>query len=260
MEALRAAVSFERILAIDTSGRAVGVALGRGESWWVQLTPLWAGRGEVLVRAVERALAEVDWRGQELDGIAVATGPGSYTGLRVGLAVAKTLAWAWERPLAGIDTLAAMACGASWAAPMVVAAIDARRDEVFAGIFGTGGHAAAARDPGVGRQAPEAWVAPRALPVQELAAMVAEEATRRCVRRVAMAGDGCIAHRHVLERLAPVEYTWVPEPLRVAGQLQAVGMLGRWELSRGSGVDPLTLDARYLKATEAERRWRQKKS
>ncbi|MEW6048328.1 MAG: tRNA (adenosine(37)-N6)-threonylcarbamoyltransferase complex dimerization subunit type 1 TsaB, partial [Bacillota bacterium] len=116
-----------RILAIDTATRTLSVALGDDGGWWLNVAGPGQGRGEALVALIQRGLAEAGWRGTGLDGIAVTVGPGSYTGLRVGLAVAKTLAWAWERPLVGVDTLMAMALAVGWAAPMVVAALDARR-------------------------------------------------------------------------------------------------------------------------------------
>ncbi|WP_324717294.1 tRNA (adenosine(37)-N6)-threonylcarbamoyltransferase complex dimerization subunit type 1 TsaB [Carboxydochorda subterranea] len=240
-------MAFERILAIDTSGPAAGVALFARDGWWVQTWQGLGGRGEQLTGVIDRALAEAGFRGQDLDGIAVAAGPGSYTGLRVGLAVAKTLAWAWQRPLAGVDTLAAMALGALWAAPVVVAAIDARHGEVFGGVYGRG------------QEAPvEAWWGPRAAPVEELARALGEVADRRGLERAAAAGDGCLAHRDALVRLSPVEYVWVPEQESRIVQVVSVGILGRLQLETGRHDDPAALDARYLKATEAERRWLQK--
>jgi tRNA threonylcarbamoyladenosine biosynthesis protein TsaB len=90
--------------------------------------------GERASKAV-RLLADIDWllseadiRRQELDGIAVGTGPGSYTGLRMGLVTARALALSLEVPVAGVSTLAALAHGAPGAIPIV----DARRREVFA--------------------------------------------------------------------------------------------------------------------------------
>jgi tRNA threonylcarbamoyladenosine biosynthesis protein TsaB len=69
----------------------------------------------------------------ELDAIAVGVGPGSFTGVRTGIAAARAMALALERPLAGVSTLEALAAGAPDAIPV----IDARRREVFALIDGT---------------------------------------------------------------------------------------------------------------------------
>ena len=93
--------------------------------------------GEVLGERVSRAvtvLEDVDAllrqagaRTSQLDGLAVGTGPGSFTGLRMGLAAARTIAFALDVPVAGVSTLAALAAGAPGALPV----IDARRREIF---------------------------------------------------------------------------------------------------------------------------------
>ena len=62
-----------------------------------------------------------------------------------------------------------------------------------------------------------------------------------------------------LARLSAMEYIWVPEPAQLARAV-AVGRLGQWMLTEGHRDDPVTLGARYLKATEAERRWQPKES
>lgn len=241
-------MTFRRILAIDTATRTPGVAIGGEGGWWLQAADLGLGRGEAIVAVVQRGLAEAGWRGADLDGIAVAVGPGSYTGLRVGLAVAKTLAWAWDKPLAGVDTLMAMALTAGWAAPLVVAAIDARRGEVFGGVY------AGASEPPV-----ETLLPARALPIEELAGAAARLARDRAAGRAAAVGDGCHRYAEELARLSSVEYIWVPEATQLARAV-AVGRLGRWMLAEGHRDDPVTLGARYLKATEAERRWQPKES
>ncbi|HEY8498400.1 MAG TPA: tRNA (adenosine(37)-N6)-threonylcarbamoyltransferase complex dimerization subunit type 1 TsaB [Limnochordales bacterium] len=241
-------MSFARILAIDTATRTLGVALGGEGGWWLGAAERGAGRGEAIVEVIRRGLAEVGWRGADLDGIAVASGPGSYTGLRVGLAVAKTLAWAWQKPLVGVDTLAAMALAVGWAAPVVVAAIDARRGEVFGGVFAGGG------EPPVESLEPS-----RALPVDELAAAAVRHARARGAARAAAVGDGCHRYAATLAASSELEYIWVPESLQLARPV-AVGRLGRWWLARGRRDDPVTLGARYLKTTEAESRWQPPRS
>ena len=87
-----------------------------------------ASRAVRILEDVDSLLAEAALEREAIDGIVVGTGPGSYTGLRMGLVTARALAVALDAPVAGVSTLAALAAGAPGAHPV----IDARRSEVFA--------------------------------------------------------------------------------------------------------------------------------
>jgi tRNA threonylcarbamoyladenosine biosynthesis protein TsaB len=104
-----------RVLAVDTSTMAGGVALLEdarvvGES----LLDVRTTHSERLMVAVDRVLADAGWDAAGLDGLAVAVGPGSFTGLRIGLATVKGLALALGRPIAAVPTLDAMAAALPW--------------------------------------------------------------------------------------------------------------------------------------------------
>jgi tRNA threonylcarbamoyladenosine biosynthesis protein TsaB len=112
------------ILALDTATTTATAALVRdGE-------PL--AEAAVQPREIYRAIDELVDDPRELDAIAVGIGPGSFTGLRMGLAAARAIALALELPVAGVSTLDALAAGA----PGTVPVIDARRREVFALVDG----------------------------------------------------------------------------------------------------------------------------
>jgi tRNA threonylcarbamoyl adenosine modification protein YeaZ len=102
------------ILAIDTATSAVVVALGRSDGTPVAVTSWPAGHrhGEQLLPSVERLLAEVGVARGELRAIVVGTGPGAFTGLRVGLATAKALAHGIGCPIAGVATSEALIAAA----------------------------------------------------------------------------------------------------------------------------------------------------
>lgn len=130
------------VLAIDTSADYCSVAIG-GPSGCLHAYSRLAPRehSEILHPAIARALAAARWYPGEaaanLAGIAVTTGPGSYTGLRIGIAAAKGLAHAWGLQVAGIPTLSAMAEGARQGGPGLVAvAIAMRSKNCYAGLFG----------------------------------------------------------------------------------------------------------------------------
>jgi tRNA threonylcarbamoyladenosine biosynthesis protein TsaB len=117
------------ILAFDTATEVAASALvddGEllGERW---------SRAVTLLEDIDALLRQAGARPSDLGALAVGTGPGSFTGTRIGLAVARGLALALDIPAAGVSTLAAMAAGAPGAAPVV----DAKRGEVF--VAGTNG-------------------------------------------------------------------------------------------------------------------------
>ena len=92
-----------------------------------------ASRAVTLLEDVDALLRQGGAHPRDLDGLAVGIGPGSFTGVRIGLAVARGLALAVDLPGAGVSTLAALAAGAPGAVPVV----DARRNEVFALVGGS---------------------------------------------------------------------------------------------------------------------------
>ena len=111
------------ILAFDTATDVATVAFVRdGDVLGERLS-----RAVRVLQDVEELLEEAGLERNDVEGIAVATGPGSYTGLRMGLVTARTLAISLGVPVAGVSTLDALAAGAPGAVPV----IDARRREVF---------------------------------------------------------------------------------------------------------------------------------
>ncbi|HPQ71265.1 MAG TPA: tRNA (adenosine(37)-N6)-threonylcarbamoyltransferase complex dimerization subunit type 1 TsaB [bacterium] len=129
-----------KILALDTSTRAGSVALRDGEQIVAAtLLDVTATHSERLLPAVERSLADAGWTIEDLDLIACAKGPGSFTGLRIGLATAKGIAFAIDRPLVGVNSLEATALGFAYGTATICAMIDARKRQVFAALFAPDG-------------------------------------------------------------------------------------------------------------------------
>jgi len=133
-----------RILAIDTALGACSVAVLDTHAVANSVhesAPMERGHAEALMPMVARTMNRAALNFAALDRIAVTTGPGSFTGLRVGIAAARGIALAAGKPAVGLTTLAA------YAAPLVaandvlpvVAAIDARHDQVYLQVFGPGG-------------------------------------------------------------------------------------------------------------------------
>jgi tRNA threonylcarbamoyl adenosine modification protein YeaZ len=133
-----------RVLAIDTALEACSAAVldtNRGGIIASETLAMVRGHAEAVMPLIARVMdiAEVEFA--ELDRVAVTTGPGSFTGLRVGISAGRGIALAAGKPAIGLSTLA------GFAAPLiaeddsthVVAAIDARHDHVYLQVFGTGG-------------------------------------------------------------------------------------------------------------------------
>jgi tRNA threonylcarbamoyladenosine biosynthesis protein TsaB len=133
-----------RVLAIDTALAVCATMVldtARPGLRAQQSIPMVRGHAETLMPLIARVMDAAELEFSELDRIAVTTGPGSFTGLRVGIAAARGIALAAGKPSIGISTLSA------FAAPLiakddrspVVAAIDARHDQVYLQVFGVGG-------------------------------------------------------------------------------------------------------------------------
>jgi tRNA threonylcarbamoyladenosine biosynthesis protein TsaB len=116
------------ILAFDTATDVATVALARDGKVLGER----ASRAVRVLQDVEELLEHAGLRSDEVEGIAVGTGPGSYTGLRMGLVTARTLSFSLGVPVAGVSTLDALAAGALGAVPV----IDGKRKEVFTLVGG----------------------------------------------------------------------------------------------------------------------------
>jgi len=131
-----------RILAIDTALEACSVALLDGNSVVAEETQLMArGHAEALMPMLARLRETAAFYFNIIDRIAVTVGPGSFTGLRVGIAAARGIALATGKPAVGITTLEALAAPliAGDASSPVVSVIDARHNHVYLQAFGTDG-------------------------------------------------------------------------------------------------------------------------
>jgi tRNA threonylcarbamoyladenosine biosynthesis protein TsaB len=132
-----------RILALDTSSRAGSAALLDDDRLIAaHQLDVSATHSERLLPAVDRLLADAGWTIGDIELLACAKGPGSFTGLRIGIASAKGIAVAAELPLVGVNSLEATAQALAFAAGPICPMIDARKRQVYAALFqpnGAGG-------------------------------------------------------------------------------------------------------------------------
>lgn len=125
-----------KILALETSAIAASAAVCEDEALVAQcFQRTGLTHSATLMPMVQSMLQTAGLTLEEMDVIAVAAGPGSFTGLRIGISAAKGLAWPGNKPCAGVSTLEAMAWQLSGMEGIVCAAMDARRQQVYNALF-----------------------------------------------------------------------------------------------------------------------------
>jgi tRNA threonylcarbamoyladenosine biosynthesis protein TsaB len=218
-----------RVLAVETSSLAGGVALLDDARLVAEyLLDVSLTHSERLMSAVDRVLADARWTPRDLGGLAVAVGPGSFTGLRIAISTVKGLALALGLPIAAVPTLDAMAAALPWAALPVCPVLDARKGEVYASCYRWDG-AAMRRE----------W---------DYLALSPEALGQRLTEPVLLVGDGAAGIRSPFARVAP--------PPRRLPSPACVGALGLERLQRGETVTAAALAPLYLRPSEAELRRR----
>ncbi|MFJ7640498.1 tRNA (adenosine(37)-N6)-threonylcarbamoyltransferase complex dimerization subunit type 1 TsaB [Peribacillus sp. NPDC097264] len=125
-----------KVLAIDTSNFTLGVALINGTQVIGEYTTNLKKNHSVRVMpAIESLLKDCDTSPKELTKIVVAQGPGSYTGVRIGVTIAKTLAWTLNVPLSAVSSLEVLAANGRYFDGLVSPLFDARRGQVYTGLY-----------------------------------------------------------------------------------------------------------------------------
>lgn len=125
-----------KILAIETSAKAVSAAVSQeGKILCAGYQDTGLTHSRTLMPIVEGILKNTNLTIADMDAIAVAAGPGSFTGIRIGVAAAKGLAFAAEKPAIAVSTLGAMARNVSFADGLIICAMDARRQQVYNALF-----------------------------------------------------------------------------------------------------------------------------
>jgi len=215
------------LLAFETATRSASIALlAEGECLVEEQLPRDRGAAEVLLPAVDAVLNRAGVRLDAVEAFAVSIGPGSFSGLRVGLATVKGLAFGTPRPVVAVPTLAALARRVPDARDPVLALLDARRGELYA----------AAYDPGD-------WE-----PLGGLAEGVytPEQLCERIRPPCVLVGEIGVAEQ-VRERLGEGVRLQPDRP-----SARCVAELGAELLARGEGVDAARLVPNYVRRADAE--------
>jgi tRNA threonylcarbamoyladenosine biosynthesis protein TsaB len=227
-----------RVLAIETSGRLGSVALfdaassGR-DAVLERTTPEGERTAQSLLPTMQTLLRERGWRPADVELVCVTTGPGSFTGLRIGVVTAKTFAYATGAKLVGVHTLAAIAHGVKQFCGDIIpmrlwTILDAQRQELFAGEFDL-----------------SRPIVEQAQPATEIIGVA--DWLSRLAAGDALAGPPLSK----LQDRLPQEVASLP-PQLWQPTAASVGRLAIQLLDRGVQVDPLELVPRYYRKSAAE--------
>ena len=223
------------ILAFETSAKAAGVALHDGEKL---LAEAYQNTGlthsQTLMVMAEDLLKQCGLTPGDVTHVAVAAGPGSFTGVRIGVAAAKGFAWGGQLPCVGVSTLRAMALGLGVQEGVICACMDARRNQIYNGLFRA--------EKGV----LTALCEDRALALADL-----KEELATLKEPVYLVGDGAaLTYRTLSPELANLI---LPPEHRLQQRGAGVALAALEKMQAGEWGDAESLQPNYLRLSQAER-------
>ena len=218
-----------KILALESSALAASAALwAEGKCVGLYMQNCGLTHSETLLPMAENLLKGCGTELGEVDLIAVARGPGSFTGVRIGVATAKGLSWGLDKPCCGVSTLEAMAWqGAHLTGKLLCCCMDARRGQVYNALFRAG------------EAGPERLSEDRAIALEELLPELTEAPV--------LLGDGAALTAKALTE-AGMPYTLAPEPIRIQSAWGVAQAAAHAPKEAWGEPDPV-----YLRLSQAER-------
>ena len=223
------------ILAFETSAKAASVALLDGEKL---LAESYQNTGmthsQTLMVMAEDMLKQCEKNADNVDAVAVADGPGSFTGVRIGVAAAKGFAWGRQIPCYGVSTLEAMAESLGIYDGYICPVMDARRNQVYNALFEVNcGNLTRIRED-------------RAISLQDLG-----EDVKNLNKPIFLVGDGSILCYNAL--LEKVPSLVLPPEHRMHQRAVGVGLIAARRSAAGIPGDAAALTPNYLRLSQAER-------
>jgi tRNA threonylcarbamoyladenosine biosynthesis protein TsaB len=222
-----------KILAVDTSTSLGTIALVDGPELRAELAlNVSATHNQRLLPGIHRLLTDLGWPLEDLDGLAIGLGPGSFTGLRIGMSLMKGLAFATGKPLAGVPTLDALAANVAFAPWTVCPVMDARKGEVYTALYRGG----------------EGYGLERLTPYQ---VMRPERLAEFTTGKTVLVGDGLLRYGNVLA--AGLGDRLVRAPAHLNGIRGAsIAWLAMERLRHGFAEEISTCTPLYIRPSEAE--------
>lgn len=226
-----------KILAIDTSSFVMGIAVTEdGRTLGEVITNIKKNHSLRLMPAIDDLMKEVNVRPKELDRIVVANGPGSYTGVRIGVTTAKTLAWSLSIPVVGVSSLAVMAQAGRFFNGVITPIMDARRGQVYTGLYKADGGKV------------ESVVNDQLLQLTDWLDLLVERQ-----EPVLFVGQDCELHREAITERLGTQVTFAPGTLMLPRPSELAN-LGATMLTES---DTHLFVPEYLQLAEAEAKWKE---
>ena len=223
------------ILAFETSAKAASVALLEGDKL---LSECYQNTGmthsQTLMVMAEDLLKQCGKTAKDVDAVAVAEGPGSFTGVRIGVAAAKGFAWGLCLPCYGVSTLEAMAASLGVYEGYICPVMDARRSQVYNGLF----EAACGKLTRIRED--------RAISLEDLG-----EDVKNLEKPVFLVGDGSLLCYNTLSEKVPSLV--LPPEHRMHQRAVGVGLIAARTAQAGIPGDAAGLTPNYLRLSQAER-------
>jgi tRNA threonylcarbamoyladenosine biosynthesis protein TsaB len=220
-----------RSLAIETSSRIGSVALAENGNTLAQDTfPHGLQHAARIIPAIDNLCRQLNWTSADLREIYISAGPGSFTGLRIGITLAKTLSLATGAALVAVPSVRVLVENAPTEAKNAIIVLDAKRDQIFTASF---------------TRTPDGWTELQPAHLGTLSAILAKSP-----RPVHLIGEGIPYHRKFIPENDPQiflteEFQWRP-------QAQIVATLG-WQMARANKfTDAMNLRPIYIRKPEAE--------
>ncbi|MGI6659150.1 MAG: tRNA (adenosine(37)-N6)-threonylcarbamoyltransferase complex dimerization subunit type 1 TsaB [Dethiobacteraceae bacterium] len=231
-----------KIMGIDTATLVCSVAVVSAEKTLAEYTQqVKKTHSERLLPLIDTLLRDIGLQPQDLSGIAVAGGPGSFTGLRIGMVTAKALGQALAIPLCSVSTLAALAAQHPLFPGVICPILDARREQVYNALFAAG-------------TPMTRLTADRALPVAELVAELKKQ-----TKPVLFVGDAVPVYRPLLSEVLAERACFMP-PESAICRAASVARLGLAQFRAGEGQSWRDLRPSYIRRSEAEVNYQQAQS
>jgi tRNA threonylcarbamoyladenosine biosynthesis protein TsaB len=223
-----------RVLGIETATTTGGVALTEDDRLVAELRlNVRVTHSERLLPGLAHVLKQAGMSIADVDVLAVSIGPGSFTGLRVGLGMVKGLAFATGKPVAAVPTLEALAWNLPYSSLPVCALFDARRKELYGALF-TWKHDRFVRDIPENVMSPAKW-----------AGILSR------YERVVLTGEGAVLYKASLTNLLGERAVLAP-PDKLYPSPANIAFLGRKMAENGDFSDPVALVPFYIRKAEAE--------